>query len=88
VRPRRRRPVRITLYTRSGCGLCRQAEALVAREAGGAEVDLVDVDVDDDLVRRYGVRVPVLVLDGTEVAAYELRRGQVRRLVRAARRRA
>jgi glutaredoxin len=79
--------VRLTLYTRSGCGLCRRAEALVAREATGAEVEVVDVDGDEDLVRRYGVRVPVLVLDGTEGAAYELGPGQVRRLVRTARRR-
>ncbi|MFU8839715.1 MAG: glutaredoxin family protein [Nitriliruptoraceae bacterium] len=87
MRPRVRRPVRLTLYTRQGCGLCRRAEQLVAREAAGAEVELVDIDGDDDLVRRYAVRVPVLEIDGTEVAAYELGPGDVRRLVRAARRR-
>jgi glutaredoxin len=86
VRPRERRAIRFTLYTRQGCGLCRRAEQLLAREAAGAEVELVDIDGDEDLVGRYGVRVPVLEIDGTEVAAYELGRGDVRRLLRAARR--
>jgi len=87
VRPRERRAVRLTLYTRQGCGLCRRAEQLLAREATGAEVELVDIDGDEDLVGRYGVRVPVLEIDGTEVTAYELGQGDVRRLLRAARRR-
>jgi long-chain acyl-CoA synthetase len=34
------------VYTRARCGLCRRAEALVAREARRAEVHHVDVDAD------------------------------------------
>lgn len=76
------------IYTRERCGLCRRAEAAVAREARGAEVELVDVDTDDDLLRRYGIRVPVVVIDGEEVAEVEVPRGAVRRALRAARSRA
>lgn len=83
---RRRRP-RVVVYTRARCGLCRRAEALVAREARRAEVDHVDVDGDPTLVTRYGVRVPVVEVDGVEVAELELAPGTVRRAVRTARRR-
>lgn len=83
----RRRP-RVVVYTRARCGLCRRAEALVAREARRAEVHHVDVDTDPDLVGRYGVRVPVIEVDGVEVAELELAPGTVRRAVRSARRRA
>lgn len=83
---RRRARVQLKLYTRTGCGLCQQAERFVATEAGGADVHVLDVDTDEDLQARYGVRVPVLVIDGIEVAAYELSPGDVRRAVRTARR--
>jgi glutaredoxin len=76
----------VIVYTRAGCGLCRRAEALVAQEARRAEVQHVDVDTDETLVRRYGVRVPVITVDGVEVAELEVAPGTVRRAVRAARR--
>ena len=75
----------VVVYTRERCGLCRTAEAAVAKEARGAEVRYIDVDTDDDLQRRYGVRVPVVVVDGVEVAEAEVPRGAVRRAVKAAR---
>jgi glutaredoxin len=75
----------VVVYTRAGCGLCRRAEALVTREAGGAPVRHVDVDTDEGLVARYGVRVPVVVIDGVEVAELEVAPGTVRRALRAAR---
>lgn len=77
----------VIIYTRSGCGLCAHAQRLVAREARRANVITVDVDRTEDLVDRYGVRVPVVEVDGVEVAELELLPGVVRRAVRAARRR-
>jgi glutaredoxin len=80
--------VEVVVYTRAGCGLCRAAERLVAEEAPRAEVTLVDVDEDEELVRRYGVRVPVVAVDGEEVAELQVAPGTVRRAVRRAGRRA
>lgn len=85
MRGRRRRP-RVVVYTRQHCGLCATAEALVAREARRAEVVLVDVDDDPDLQRRYHVRVPVVEVDGVEVAEAIVEPGVVRAAVRRARR--
>ena len=78
---------RVVVYTRQGCGLCATAERLVAHEARGADVARVDVDQDPQLQRRYHVRVPVVEVDGREVAETVVERGQVRAAVRAARRR-
>lgn len=72
----------VTVYTREGCGLCRRGEALVAREARGARIVLVDVDVDPDLQRRYHVRVPVVTIDGEEVADLDIAPGTIRRALR------
>jgi glutaredoxin len=85
MRSRRRRP-EVVVYTRQGCGLCRRAEELVAREARRAEVRHVDVDTDEELIRRYSVRVPVVTVDGDEIAELEVAPGTVRRALRAARR--
>jgi glutaredoxin len=72
----------VRLYGRPGCHLCDEArDGLVQmREAGEAfEVEEVDIDSDDALLRRYLERIPVveiggeviseLVLDGDAVRA-------------------
>lgn len=74
----------VTVYTRRDCGVCRRAERLISHEARRADVTYVDVDTDPALVDRHGVRVPVVVVDGREVAELELRPGVVRTAVRAA----
>jgi glutaredoxin len=71
----------VTLYGRPGCHLC--DEARTELEALRADVPFalreVDVEADDELLRRYLERLPVIALDGEElfdfwVDAAELRR--------------
>lgn len=52
----------VLLYTRRGCHLCEQAEDLLLHR--GTAVRLVDVDEDPAARDRYGLRVPVLEVDG------------------------
>lgn len=80
-----RRPL-VTVYSRQGCGLCAAAEDLARREGRRAEVVVVDVDTDPDLQRRYNVRVPVVTVDGREVAEVVVQPGTVRAAVSKARR--
>ncbi len=64
----------VTVYTRAGCHLCEEAERVVRAEqaAAGFRLELVDVDRDPQLARRYGVRVPVVAVDGEELFQYEV----------------
>ena len=63
----------VTLFTRAGCHLCQAAAEVIGRVvAGRAEVELVDIDADPALTARYTVRVPVVAVDGVEIAEYEL----------------
>ena len=65
----------ITLYTRKGCHLCEQAQAVIAEVAAGrATVEIIDIDTDQVLRDRYTVRVPVVAVDGVEIAEYEVSR--------------
>ena len=72
----------VTLYTRVGCHLCETAEAVIRELAPGrAEIRLVDIDTDAELQARYTVRVPVVEVDGVEVAEYEVDPGALAALL-------
>lgn len=76
---------RLTLLTREECGLCEEFHHALA-EAGRTRrlppLALVDVDSDADLQRRYGLDVPVLLLDGERVCAHRLDVDELDRLLR------
>jgi glutaredoxin len=73
----------VTVYTRRGCHLCEDAIAHVTRVAEGrADVELVDVDGDVDLYERYTVRVPVVAVDGVEIADYQISADQLEAALR------
>lgn len=83
MRGRAPRP-RVVVYSRAGCHLCADAEAIVRRYAGRrADVTVVDVDTDPALAARYTVRVPVVEVDGREVAELQVDPAAVRAALRA-----
>ena len=59
----------VVLYARPGCHLCDDARVVI--EEARAEVAFVfqevDIESDDALVRDYGLRIPVVAIDGDEV---------------------
>lgn len=57
--------MQILLYTRRGCHLCEEAEDMLA--ALGVSAARIDVDDQPEAVARYGLRVPVLEVDGEAV---------------------
>jgi hypothetical protein len=57
----------VRLYARPDCHLCDEARAeLEEMLAGGAvfELEEVDIDSDDELLRRHLERIPVIELEG------------------------
>ncbi|HXF08299.1 MAG TPA: glutaredoxin family protein [Candidatus Acidoferrales bacterium] len=72
--------LQLTLYTRPRCGLCDLLhEDLLAlcRDRAVAIVP-INVDSDPDLKARYGVRIPVVVGDGTVLCEGRLDASAVR----------
>jgi predicted thioredoxin/glutaredoxin len=75
----------LTVVRRRDCELCENmlAElAALARSIALPPLDVVDVDVDPELVRRYGLHVPVLLLDGSLVCRHRLDVPELRRILR------
>jgi glutaredoxin len=59
----------LTLYGRPGCHLCDDARAqlLTLRDELGFELVERDIEADDDLLRRYLERIPVVALGEEEL---------------------
>ena len=57
-------PRQVLLFTRTGCHLCDEAEAILIRH--GLSPQKLDVDANPVLLERYDTCVPVVVIDGKE----------------------
>ncbi len=60
--------MRVIVYTRQGCPLCKKGTAVARDVFGEDRVSLIDVDLDLQLLERYTDRVPVIEAeDGTVI---------------------
>ncbi|MEI8298456.1 MAG: glutaredoxin family protein [Pseudomonadota bacterium] len=61
---------RLMIYSREGCGLCEELllELVPWAAERGESVEVRDVDDDPILKRRYGLKIPVLLVDGEPIA--------------------
>ena len=60
----------VTLYTRQNCPLCDKAKATLL--AAGITPREIDVDLDLDLMRRFGDDVPVIYIDDSEAFRHRI----------------
>jgi hypothetical protein len=58
----------VLLYSRPGCGLCDEARAVILEERSRTWFTFEEVDVagSDALELEYGIRIPVVLVDGEE----------------------
>ena len=79
--------IALTLYSRPGCHLCDEMKAVVVRVVRELEtpvtIDEVDISTDADLEARYGLEIPVLLIDGRKAAKYRLAEGELARMLRS-----
>jgi hypothetical protein len=77
------------MYSRSTCHLCDDARAEIMAAIGSLDpavaarvaFDEQVIDGDDHLEREYGLRVPVVEVDGVEEFEYRVDRGALRDLL-------
>jgi glutaredoxin len=60
----------ITLYTRNRCSLCDKAKKMIEelKEEWNFTLEEIDIDESDELTETYGIMIPVVQIDGQEVA--------------------
>jgi thiol-disulfide isomerase/thioredoxin len=77
--------VELTIYSRPDCHLCHEMKATVERVVQtidcDAIVDEIDIGTNPDLEARYGLEIPVLLVDGKKAAKYRVSEEALRRLL-------
>ncbi len=75
----------LTLYSRPGCHLCDEMKVIVERVARNATepitIEEIDISTDPALETRYGLEIPVLLVDGTKAAKYRVTEETLARLL-------
>jgi thiol-disulfide isomerase/thioredoxin len=73
----------LTLYTRPGCHLCEEMKIVIERVAASTPLILEEVDIsaNPELESRYGLEIPVLLVDGQKAAKYRVGEDDLRRIL-------
>ena len=60
--------MRVRLYSRPGCHLCDRAREVIVAERNRTPFEFEDVSIEgnDALELEYGIRIPVVTIDGEE----------------------
>ena len=83
--------MRLTIYSKPGCHLCDEMKSLVHRVIArqsvhqAITVDEIDISSDRLLLDRYGLEIPVLMIDGKKVAKYRVTEEELTQMLEARR---
>lgn len=74
----------VILYTRPGCHLCEEVkrELLAAGCAGEYTLEEVNIDTDPALKERYGLEIPVVLINNVKAFKYRLTADEFKRKLR------
>jgi glutaredoxin len=75
---------RITVYSKPGCHLCDRAKDVLnrCRQRVAFEIEVVDISQNPELLARYGEDIPVILLDGQEIARHFVRERKLLELLK------
>lgn len=65
---------RVVIYSKPGCHLCDVAREVVEVVCAEFDTDFVEINIWDEpqLADRFAERIPVVTVDGTEVAQFRI----------------
>ena len=72
------------LYSKPDCHLCDEMKAVVRRVLRSrSNISLEEIDISNDpaLLERYGLEIPVLIIDGRKVAKYRITEAELTRMI-------
>jgi glutaredoxin len=74
----------ITIYSKPGCHLCDRAKEVIDRCRAKAEfaIEVVDISQNPELLQRYRDDIPVILLDGNEIARHFVRERKLLELLK------
>jgi len=74
----------VIFYTKPGCHLCEDARREIERAGCRGQFTFEEVNIlsDPELQRRYGVDIPVVLINGTHAFKHQLTSKDFRRAIR------
>ena len=77
--------IALTIYSKPECHLCDDMKRVVRRVAQTSDdriaIEEIDISHDPDLQARYGLEIPVLLVNGRKVAKYRISEDALRRVL-------
>ena len=75
--------IALTLYSRPGCHLCDAMHEVIdrVRRTTPLTLEVVDISADPELEARYGLEIPVLLVDGKKAAKFRVSEEELTRIV-------
>lgn len=74
----------VIIYSRPGCHLCDEAKAAI-QKAGRSErftLEEINIESDEELLRKYKYDIPVVMIDGVEAFRHRVNPDEFIRLIR------
>ena len=75
--------IALTIYSRPGCHLCENMKTIIERVARDTRapirIEEIDISANPELESRYGLEIPVLLVNGKKAAKYRVTEEQLRR---------
>jgi glutaredoxin len=74
----------VTIFSKPGCHLCDRAKDVLnrCRQNVAFEIEIVDISQNPELLARYGQDIPVILLDGQEIARHFVRERKLLELLK------
>ena len=74
---------RVTIYSRPGCHLCDDAKAVIENSncQDRFTLEVVNIDSDEELLKKYKYDIPVIAIDGVEAFIHRVDREEFRRRI-------
>jgi len=75
--------IALTIYSRPGCHLCDEMKVVINRVAQSVPLQLEEIDISTshELEERYGLEIPVLLVEGKKAAKYRIGEEDLRRIL-------
>ncbi len=66
--------IRVVMYAKPGCHLCEEAERVLATVecTDLFELEIINIEQDEELRRRYGEQIPVIFIGGIKAFKYRV----------------
>ena len=75
----------VKFYTKEECRLCETALSIILQVAESIdfELNILDISKDDNLLRRFGTKIPVVEIDGNIAFKYRVNEKKFIRLLKS-----